>query len=313
MRFLLLISFLTIVIFECSAQQQAHLTQYQYNQFAFNPALAGDKRGIAFKGGYRYQWAGIEGAPKSGFFNFTTPINISKRGRSVNAPKHGVGAQVRNDKFGPWSNSEAHVVYSVKVTLKREVTLAYGVSAGLKQVGFNAFEVNTLNPDLTVFNAEKSIVFPDARIGAWLNTKNAYYGISIHNLLGGKLKKIGDGNRFQQHLYLSWGQRFKIDNDWYVIPSIMVAKTKAMPADFHISCILDYQNKMSFGLGVRRTDAITAQLRVKISELISIGYSFDFIISKIQNNSWQSHELAGGFNSENPSAGFGQSRATLYD
>lgn len=313
MRFLLFISFLTIVTIEARSQQQAHSTQYQYNQFAFNPALAGDKRGVAFKAGYRYQWAGIEGAPKSGFFNFTAPIKISKRGRSVNAPKHGVGAQIRDDKFGPWSNSEVHLVYSVKVTLKRDVTLAYGVSAGLKQIGFNAFEVNTLDPDLTVFNAEKSLVFPDARIGAWMNTKNAYYGVSIHNLFGGKLKKIGDGNKFQQHFYLTWGQRFKLNRKWYVIPSIMLVKTKAMPVDISVSGLFDYQNKMSFGIGLRRSDAITAQVRVKISELVSIGYSFDFIISKLQNNSWQSHELTGSFNSENTSARFGQSRGTLYD
>lgn len=313
MRLLLFISFLTVLSTEAIAQQQAHSTQYQYNQFAFNPALAGDKRGIAFKGGYRYQWAGIDGAPRSGFFNFTAPINISKRGRSINAPKHGVGAQVRSDKFGPWSNSEAHLVYAIKVTLKREVTLAYGASVGLKQIGFNAFEVSTLNPDLTVFNAEKSLVFPDARIGAWLNTKNAYYGISVHNLFGGKLKKIGEGNRFQQHFYLTWGQRFKLNREWYVVPSIMVAKTKAMPVDFHISAIFDYQNQLSFGLGIRRSDAITAQVRVKISELISIGYSFDFTISKLQNNSWQSHELTGGFNTESTASRFGESRGTLYD
>ncbi|MDX1350533.1 MAG: PorP/SprF family type IX secretion system membrane protein [Putridiphycobacter sp.] len=302
--------FLSAQIF---GQQQAHFTQFQYNQFALNPALAGDKKGIAIKAGYRFQWIGLEGAPQSGHFSFCTPLKFNKRGRSVNAPKHGVGVQLNSDSFGPWSNSQIHLTYAIKVTLKRDVTLAYGLSTGLKQVGFDAFSVNTLNPDLTVFNAQSSIVFPDARIGTWLNLKNAYFGLSIHNLFGGKMKRIGQGNRFQQHLYFTYGQRFKMDQDWYVVPSILFVKTKAMPFDFHLSVIVDYQNKFSFGVGFRRSDAVTMQVRFKISDLFSIGYSFDYTISKLQNNSWQSQELAGSYNSVNNSQTFGQARATLYE
>lgn len=295
------------------AQQQAHFTQYQYNQFAFNPALAGDKNGIAIKSGYRFQWIGTEGAPKSGHFSFTTPLKINKRGRSINAPKHGVGVQLNDDRFGPWSNTEIHVTYAVKVTLKRNVTLSYGLSTGMKQIGFDAFNVNTLNPDLTVFNSENSIVVPDARIGAWLNTKNAYYGISIHNLFGGNIKRVGDDSRFQQHLYITWGKRFKLNREWYVIPSVLLIKTRGNAADFHMGANLDYQNRFSFGFGLRRSDAITAQFRVKINDLISIGYSFDYTISKLQNNSWQSQELSGSYNSLPNRDNFGSNPGTLYE
>ena len=309
----LFIVFLLLFSAVSFSQQQAHYSQYQYNQFAFNPALAGYKKGIALKAGYRLQWINIEGAPKSGFFSFCTPLKISKRGRSVNAPKHGVGVQFNNDSFGPWSNSQIHLTYAIKVTLKTDVTLAYGLSTGIKQVGFDAFNVNTLNPDLTVFNAQNSIVVPDARIGTWLNTKNAYYGISIHNLLGGKIKKVGSDNTFQRHLYFTWGQRFKINKDWFVIPSILFVKTKAMPFDFHFSTIFDYQNKVSFAIGFRRSDAVIAQVRVRINDIISIGYSFDFMVSKLQNNSWQSQELTGSYNSVNSASTFGQVRGTLYE
>lgn len=310
-RFLILVFIFSSVL--SYGQQQAHYTQYQYNQFAFNPALAGDKKGIALKTGYRFQWIGIEGAPKAGFFSFCTPIKISKRGRSVNAPKHGVGVQFNSDKFGPWSNTQMHLTYSLKVTLKRNVTLAYGLSTGIKQIGFDAFNVNTLNPDITVFNAQNSIVFPDARIGTWLNTKNGYYGLSIHNLFGGKIKKVGTDNKFQRHLYVTGGHRFKLGKDWYVVPSVLFVKTKAMPFDFHLTTVFDYQNKVSFGIGYRRADAVTAQIRLKINGLVSIGYSFDYTVSKLQNNSWQSQELTGSYNSVNNAHSFGQERGTLYE
>ncbi|MFK8044474.1 MAG: type IX secretion system membrane protein PorP/SprF [Crocinitomicaceae bacterium] len=313
MRINVLLVLVFVVCKSSFGQQQAHFTQYQYNQFALNPALAGDKKGIAIKAGYRYQWIGIEGAPKAGHFSFTTPIKINKRSRSINAPKHGIGIQLHTDAFGPWSNTQMHLTYAIKVTLRRDVTLAYGLSTGLKQVGFDAFTVTTLNPDLTVFNAENSIIFPDARIGTWLNTKNAYYGVSIHNLFGGKMKKIGEDSRFQQHLYLTWGQRFRLSREWSIIPSVLFVKTKANPFDFHLATNFDFKNKMSFGLGFRRSDAVTAQIRIKINDIVSFGYSFDYTISKLQNNSWQSQELSGSYNSIANMQRFGQSQGTLYE
>ncbi len=295
------------------AQQQAHYTQFQYNQFSLNPALAGNKKCVDLKTGYRYQWIGIEGAPKSGFFSFSAPIKINKRSRSINAPKHGIGFQFRKDDIGPWSRSETHLTYAIKVVLSRNQTLSYGLSVGMKQVGFDPFKVKTSNPDAVVFNAEKSLVFPDSRLGIWWHLKKSYVGLSIHNLFSNNLKKIGENNSFQRHFYFTAGSRFKLDREWNFIPSLLLVKTKGNPFDFHLSTIFDYKNEMSFGIGMRRTDAITAQVRFKIMDIISIGYSFEFIISKLQNNSWQSHELLAGYSPCASSRQFNSNGCTVYE
>ena len=63
-----LLFYLLLSCFAINAQQQEHLTQYQFNQFAFNPALAVSKSCIDIRGGYSLQWVGIEGAPETCFF-----------------------------------------------------------------------------------------------------------------------------------------------------------------------------------------------------------------------------------------------------
>lgn len=295
MKNIFLIASLLILQF-ANAQQQEHLTQYQFNQFAFNPALAGSKSCIDIRGGYRLQWVGIEGAPETGFINVHAPLRFGKKSKSAFGPSHGIGATIRRDAIGPFSNVEGHVAYAFHVPIKRSVKLSFGASFGFKQSAFDANKFTTIYPDNAIPSSQSFIVFPDARFGAWLTTKNEYFGFAINNLFGNKLDAYGPDSKFQRHFYITAGKKMKLEHGWTLIPSVMMLKTKNTPLDFHLSALFDLDNKIAFGIGLRRTDAITAQIRVKFMNFISIGYSFDFIISKIQKNMYQSHEITFGLN-----------------
>lgn len=277
-------------------QQQEHLTQYQFNQFAFNPALAGSKTCLDIRGGYRYQWLGIEGAPENGFINAHAPLRFGNRKRYLYKPSHGIGGHIRRDALGPFSTIETHLAYAFHVPIKKSIKLSLGLSFGLKQMAFNTAKFTTVYQDNAVPNSTSFIVFPDMRFGAWLSTKNEYFGFSIHNLVGNSLSDLGVTAKNQMHFYFTAGKKMKLNKGWTIIPSVMMAKTKSVPLDFHLSTLFDLDNKISFGVGLRRTDAITAQVRVKLLNLISIGYSFDYIISKLQKNMYQSHEITMGMN-----------------
>ena len=279
-----------------NAQQQEHLTQYQFNQFAFNPALAGSKSCVDIRGGYRFQWVGIEGAPENGFINVHAPLRFGNKSKSAFGPSHGIGATIRRDAIGPFSNIEGQLAYAFHIPIKRSIKLSFGASFGFKQSAFDASKFTTIYPDNSVPASQSFIVFPDARFGAWLTTKNEYFGFAINNLLGNKLEALGPNSKFQRHFYITAGKKLKLEKGWTLIPSFMMLKTKNTPLDFHLSALFDLDNKVSFGVGLRRTDAITAQIRMKFMNFISIGYSFDFIISKIQKNMYQSHEITFGLN-----------------
>jgi len=69
----------------CS-QQLSHYTNYRFNQFALNPALAGFRNCLDVNFAYRTQWVGFEGAPRTGFFGAN-----AKLGKGTKKRKHGIG------------------------------------------------------------------------------------------------------------------------------------------------------------------------------------------------------------------------------
>ena len=289
---------LVVIGFTARGQQLEHYTQYQFNQFAFNPAIAGTKSCIDIRTGYRFQWAGIEGAPQTGFVNAHAPLRFGKRNRNAFGPKHGIGGQIKRDAFGPYSFLSLHVAYAIHIPISRTWKLSFGTSFGFKQTAYDAARLTTELSDPAVPASSQSfLTFPDGKIGAWVTDKKLYAGLSVHNLFGNTLDEIGPEAKAQRHLYITAGRRFELEKKWSLIPSFFVLWTKATPIDFHLSALMDLDNRLSFGLGLRRTDAITAQIRVKFFNWISLGYSFDFVISKLAGNMWYTHEITGGFNS----------------
>ena len=296
-KFLLALPFVLIAAVAV-AQQTEHYTQYEYNQFAFNPAVAGTKSCIDIRTGYRFQWLGIDGAPETGFVNAHAPLRFSKKNRAAFGPKHGIGGQVKRDAFGPFNFLMAEVSYALHIPINRNWTVSFGTSLGLKQANFDAQSVTTEIYDPAIPNSSQSfLVFPDGKFGLWLADKKTYVGFSIHNLYGQTMEGVGNASDFQRHFYVTAGKSFRLQNKWSVIPSFFMLKTKNTPFDFHLSAVVDLDNKFSFGLGLRRTDAITTQFRVKLFNFISVGYSFDFVISKLAGEMWYSHEITGAFNS----------------
>jgi len=292
--------FLTLIITSqiSFGQQLEHYTQYQFNQFAFNPAVAGTKNCIDIRTGYRFQWVGVDGAPQTGFINAHAPLRFGKKNRNAFGPKHGIGGQIKRDAFGPYSFLNLHVAYAIHIPVSRSWDLSFGTSFGFKQTSFDAAAITTELADPSVPASSLSfITFPDAKIGAWVNDKRTYFGLSVHNIFGNTLNQIGPETKAQRHIYATAGRAFTLEKKWSVIPSVFVLWTKSTPIDFHLSALIDMDNKFAFGLGLRRTDAITAQVRVKFFNWISLGYSFDFVISKLKGNMFYTHEITGGFNS----------------
>lgn len=292
----LLTFFAIIFCLGAKAQQTEHYTQYEFNQFAFNPAIAGTKSCIDIRTGYRFQWVGIDGAPQTGFINAHAPLRLGKRSGGY-GPKHGIGGMLKRDAFGPFSLLQLEADYALHIPISRFWKISMGVGFGFKQFNFAADQLTTELPDPSIPSSSQSfLVFPDAKVGFWAAGKKTYMGLSVHNLFGNQIEQFGTNTKLQRHIYLTAGHRMSLEKKWSLIPSFFMLWTARTPIDFHLSALMDLDNKFAFGLGLRRTDAITAQVRVKLFNFISIGYSFDFIISKLNKNMWYTHEITSGFN-----------------
>ena len=168
-------------------QQTEHYTQYQFNQFNFNPAVAGTKSCIDIRTGYRLQWVGIDRAPQTGFINAHGPLKFGKK-RNLLGPKHGIGAMVNRDVFGPFSFLQAHASYALHLPINRDLRLSFGASIGVKQASFSANELTSEFVDPAITQSSQSfVIFPDARLGVWLADKRNYVGFSVYNLFANSL------------------------------------------------------------------------------------------------------------------------------
>ena len=67
-----------LICTQVKGQQTVQFTQYIFNGFAINPALAGSRPCIDIKLGYRNQWVGFEGAPKTTFASANGELKFKK-------------------------------------------------------------------------------------------------------------------------------------------------------------------------------------------------------------------------------------------
>ena len=218
-RYLLYISFLLLSSQHVWSQQTEHYTQYQFNQFNFNPALAGTKSCIDIRTGYRFQWLGIDGAPETGFANLHGPLRFRKKRRHLYGPKSGIGVSFNRDNFGPFSFIKANLSYALHLPINKDWTFSLGTSVGMQQASFSTNNLTAEFNDPTLPSSSQSfILFPDIAIGGWIADKKHYLGVSVKNLVGNQLNAIGPESFLQRHFYITGGKKFKLEKSGLLCP-----------------------------------------------------------------------------------------------
>ena len=65
LRLLLPIAAVLMAATLLQAQQLPQLTQYMHNDYIFNQAVAGSRPALELRSGHRYQWVGVQDAPRT--------------------------------------------------------------------------------------------------------------------------------------------------------------------------------------------------------------------------------------------------------
>jgi type IX secretion system PorP/SprF family membrane protein len=136
-------TFLMFVGLSASAQQLPLFSQYMFNGFLVNPAVAGVDGYTAVTVTAREQWLGMKEAPKTHIVAFQGRIlrkgHIS-RNRSVwkrflsqsRSGRVGLGGYIYNDRNGLIDRTGAQFTYAYHLTLRND-QLSFGLSANIYQ------------------------------------------------------------------------------------------------------------------------------------------------------------------------------------
>jgi len=270
-------------------QQSAQYSQYTFNNFGYNPAFAGTIKCIDFRAGYRMQWVGFEGAPRTTFASVQYEI---KQKHYNGGGKHSVGLYIEQDEVHLTTRTVIKGAYSYHKKLSGKYTMGLGVFVGIQQYGTDdVFGGETNNDPVLAAAAGSEIRYPDIMPGILLYSNKVYWSFSINQLY---FKNINLGLEEKQvNQYYFGGGHKSLFGKWTVFKSFLLKwNTIGAPAlDLNMAWV--YQQKFTLGLGYRVGESAVAQVKFNLGA-IKIGYAFDFPLNKIYGN--YGHEIMIGFN-----------------
>lgn len=264
---------LYVLIKAAGAQQIPLYSQLYFLRMLYNPALTaynGTSNAYAF---YRDQWTAIPGHPVTagGVADFSLWGN-----------RIGTGLHIYNDNTDIIHRTDAQLYYAQKIHLAKDQLLSLGFSAGI--FGANIDFANAIAADAGdphIFDAAKTGVAFDMNVGVAYQWRKLTIGFSIpqvantHATLLNELQSADYGTQRQYIGNASY--EISISNEKFNIePSILVmnASDKTVQADG--SVMANYKRILYLGLGYRSDYGMTAMAAVTISQLITIGYAYEY-------------------------------------
>lgn len=306
------------------AQQQPHYTQYVMNQYIVNPAITGIENYTDIKLSHRHQWAGLEGAPVTTYFTAhkslgktddrTTATSFSVDGENPRgkgywqdytaaAPHHGIGLQVVNDRMGLLNNLSAALTYAYHLGLSPRTSLAAGFGAGISQMTLDGNKANfgrvAVDPAVSSSN-ELNRIKPNLSAGLYLYSADYFLGLSAQQIVPQRVDYSNNQVSYQEnnilpHFFGTAGYRLLVGDNFNLIPSVMVKYFNPLPVQVEFNAKLQYREFLWAGVSYRGADAIAGMVGINLSNTITMGYSYDYTTSRLNNFSHGSHEFMLGF------------------
>lgn len=284
-------------------QQQPLYSQFTFNKYLFNPAVAGSEQITTIKlTGYE-QWVGFEGAPKFHTISFDTRVfldskkprrNVRKKFKIIKPGSVGTGVMIFNEKYGPLSHTGITATYSYHIKLDKQ-QLSFGISPVLSNLGLNSS--NLVLPDddhddlLYGDKTRRWIV--DFNFGAFFLAKDYFAGYSIHHLTGSVLQWGGTSNgdyKLERHHYLMGGYKYKVSHDFMLEPSMLIIIPEGSKAQ--VDLVLQGTIKRFYWCGLSYKSTKTLSIFGGLNyDRYFFTYAFDYNLSKVSQYSYGSHEI----------------------
>ena len=286
-------------VFGCSvslfAQQLPQYTQYFLNDYVTNPAVGGSKK--AWMAGFntRYQWVGIQDAPRTYILSLHGPVRKTRVG---------LGGYVFSDVTGPTRRTGASFSYTYHLPITDEIKLGMGVSGGVLQYVVDGSKITTkTSNDIALSNTVQSTVLPDAGLGFYLYSDEFFVSLSAPQLLGNKVQFFEDYDetdaRLARHFFFAAGYKFEVVEDVVIQPSTFIKYVTPTPVQFDATVRVLYKDMVWAGVAYRSEDAVGFMLGYTLQQNITFGYSYDMPTSEIKNHTSGSHEVMLGIRFKN--------------
>ena len=297
-----------LIIHSCfvSGQQLPVYSQYLYNKFLINPAVAGSDGYTSWNLTAREQWVGYSGAPRT--FSFSGQTRLLKRSyilkqsnvrKQVFRPKSdgkvGLGGYIFSDRNGLITRTGLQASYAYHMWVRNATQLSFGLSFTGYHYKIDESQINFEDPDEPWLNNElrRGIFVPDAAFGIYLLNAKYDAGFSVQQLFEGSAKIGSDAYKYfrmDRHYYLFGSYYFELNSLTELEPSLLFMMSEQFKPQADIGLTYIYNKGFWAGLAYRTSGAVIANAGVKYSNIF-IGYAFDFTLQEIQRITYGTHEI----------------------
>lgn len=285
------------------AQHSPVLSQYMFNGLPLNPAVAGSRDALTVQLGFRRQWVGVEGAPKTESLSIHAPL---KKDRLA------MGLVLFNDRIGISRSTGILTSAAYRLPIRKGI-MAFGLSGGMIQHRSNWSEIVTGSGSDEVYNiGDQSRFVPEFSAGVYYYSNRAYVSLSTPFMLQnvqnnvnsdnpppqgpgpgpgpGPKPKPGTPGKMALNVMLNAGMRFAPSMDLQLTPSVMVRSYgSSFQADFNL--MARYLNRFELGCSYRTQTAVVALARFRATDQVHIGYSYDLPSGAAQVLNAGGHEV----------------------
>jgi type IX secretion system PorP/SprF family membrane protein len=300
------ISLLLLIVNQAFGQQLPLYSQYLYNKYLINPAVAGSDGYTSVSLTAREQWVGYSGAPRT--FSFSWQTRMLKRSyilkqtrvkREAFRPKSdgkiGLGAYVFSDKNGLVQRNGFQIAYAYHMWLQKSTQLSFGLALTGYYYKIDEKQINFEDPSEPWLNnnLRRGVFVPDVTFGAYLLNAKYSLGFSADQLSEASAKIGGPAYKnfsMSRQYYLFGSYDFSQGSSTIIQPSFLLKMSEQLKPQVDVGATYIYNQGFWAGLAYRTSGALIANVGVKYQN-IYFGYAFDFTMQEIQRITYGTHEL----------------------
>lgn len=275
---------------EMAAQQITRRTQFAFNPYLVNPAVAGTLNQIPIFASYRNQWAGFKGAP----------VTMMASAHMQGPKNSGFGAIISHDDTGgAISETGIEATGAYHIDLNNYDAVSFGLSLTASQYKFDNSKLvvyDQMDQSLNNMQAESHMNI-DANFGMMIYGEDYYFGFSVPQLAQTKLKlesPFSSENKNMRHFQFMGSYKYFVNDDFDIQPSGLIKFTPVTPVQLDVNVKVGYKEMAWAGITYRNNDAIALNLG-GFYENFFLGYSFDLTTSPAKVMSPFSHEILLGY------------------
>ena len=284
--------------------QDPHFTQHFSTGIYCNPAFTGSTGKARLNAAYRNQWPNIGGG---GFNTYFMSFDFCKEKLPID-----IGIFYLNDRAGGVTLKTNQVGLSLGRSFRmfKNVSLRIGFSGALASRKLDIGNLTFGDPSDPINNSPLlSVNYALINFGMVMHSNRFLLGISASNLNEPNQGFFGSQSRLPLKYTLQGAIRINM-NDIENLSGIYISGIYINQQDFntYLPGIIYRYKFFRAGLAYRYKDAFISNLAYAGKNL-SIGYSYDYTVSKLTNKTGGSHEFTinwtfGKLNEKRPGIGF---------